>query len=73
MMHARGISRERLKALLVGKREKDSRHNQMDKNLSWDGSGRERTLGMPKCSGARTANRVVGSSEEVFTVDKNGW
>ena len=35
-MHARGIGKERLKALLVEKREKDSPQNQTNKNLSWD-------------------------------------
>ena len=37
LIHARGRGRERPKALLVRKREKDSWQNLMDKNLSWDG------------------------------------
>lgn len=45
----------------------------MDKNLSWDGKWkREKTLGIPRCSRGQTANRVVGSSEKVYTADKNG-
>ena len=47
-------------------RERGTRQNQMDKNLSWDRQWkREKTLGMPKCSGGRThtVRRVVGISE----------
>ena len=47
-------------------RERGTRQNQMDKNLSWDRQWkREKTLGMPRCSGGRThmVRRVVGISE----------
>ena len=30
-------------------------------------------LGMPSCRGDQTANKIVGSSEEMFAADKNGW
>ena len=36
-------------------------------------SRREKVLGMPKCGEGQTISRLVGSLEEVFTANKNGW
>lgn len=62
-MHTKEIGRERPKVLPI-KRERGILQNGMDKNLTWDGWWkREKTLGMPRCSGGKTSRRVVSTFE----------